>query len=752
MKTILPICLAVCMLPSVIFSQVNTDNTQTVEWYVQNVLVGAGVAISNVQYNGGSAAVPMPQVGQFDNLPSGADVGLSEGMILGSGDITMASQANISGGSSLGGTGNSGVDADLASISTVGIFDECIVEFDFIPDGDSINFNYVFASEEYDEYACATFNDAFGFFLTGPHPGGGTYSSQNLALIPDPATWPVLTYTSTPVSINTVNLGVAGLSGTASNCSSIDPAWASYNIFYTQNLGSNYEYDGRTTVLPVKVPVICGQTYHIKLAIGDGGDASFDSGVFLEKGSFSSNAISVSAEIANGDTILWEGCNEAYFAFSRPDTTIDFTVYFNVTGTATMGDDYSSIPDSLVMSAGTYYDTIFLYPNVDTIVESAETVTIEIYFPNCLGGFDTISATLTINDYIPLTATMDIPPVDPCDAPDSLLVQLEFTGQGADSIHWDMGNGVTFIDDTIVNYYYTSQGTYYITMYAEDVCGNNATVVDTVEYIVNFTQSNAVPPPDMLLCDPPYDVTFDAGAPAPPMAFWDFGDGSGTSTQINPTYTYADTGSYSVMYVAIDSSTCNIADTAFFTVNIEQAESFAAQMSFEPPPPCGVDTLFVDLAFTGSGADSLVWDMGDGIVYNTTTVNHFYTVPGTYTVTMEAYDLVCNKTETISQEVSFLGPQLFEVIVPNVITPNGDQQNDEVKFEDADPTGEFNVIIWNRWGAKVYESNSPSNNWNGTKENGKALEEGLYYYELIYKDRCSGQDEQLKTGYIHLFR
>ena len=157
---------------------------------------------------------------------------------------------------------------------------------------------------------------------------------------------------------------------------------------------------------------------------------------------------------------------------------------------------------SLVMSAGTYYDTIFLYPNVDTIVEPAETVTIEIYFPNCLGGFDTISATLIINDYIPLTAAMDIPPVDPCDAPDSLLVQLEFTGQGADSIHWDMGNGVTFIDDTIVNYYYTTQGTYYITMYAEDVCGNNATIVDTVEYIVNFTQSNAVPPPDMLLCDP----------------------------------------------------------------------------------------------------------------------------------------------------------------------------------------------------------------------------------------------------------
>lgn len=285
MKTKITLVLAIAMLPFFICSQVNTDNTQTVEWYVQNVLVGAGVAITNVQYNGGSAAVSMPQVGQFDNLPSGADVGLSEGMILGSGDITLASQPNTSGGSSLGGTGNSGSDADLQSITLSQIYDECIVEFDFVPDGDSINFNYVFASEEYDEYVCGTVNDAFGFFLSGPNPLGGSYVAQNIALIPDPTVWPAISYTSTPVSINTVNLGVAGFAGTAATCAAIDPAWTTYNIFYTQNLGTNYEYDGRTIVLPVRVPVICGQTYHIKLAIGDGGDSAFDSGVFLEKGS-----------------------------------------------------------------------------------------------------------------------------------------------------------------------------------------------------------------------------------------------------------------------------------------------------------------------------------------------------------------------------------------------------------------------------------------------------------------------------------
>jgi len=752
MKIKIAVLLGGLLIPFLNYAQVTTDNTQTVEWYVQNVLVGTGVTITNVQYNGGPATVPMPCVGEFGNLPTGADIGLVDGMIMGSGDITMASQNNLGGGSSLGGTGAAGVDTDLAGITISPIFDECIVEFDFVPDGDSIKFNYVFASEEYDEYVCGTVNDAFGFFLTGPNPLGGSYTAQNVALIPDPTTWPVLNYTTTPVSINTVSLGVAGTFGTAGTCAAVDPLWSTYNVFYTQNTTGNYEYDGRTIALPVAVPVTCGQTYHIKLAIGDGGDSAFDSGVFLEKGSFSSlNAVNVSAEVANGDTILYEGCNAAFFAFDRPDTNSAFTVYFNVTGTATMGSDYSNIPDSLELPVGTANDTIFIFPLIDALAEPSETVVIEIYYLNCLGTYDTISATLVITDFTPLTATMDIPPVDPCLAPDSLLVNLEFTGGGSlDSLSWDMGDGSFFVDDTIVNYYYTTQGTYYIEMYARDVCGNDTTLFDTVVYIANYSVSNAIPPPDQLLCDPPFDVTFDGGTPAPPNAYWDFGDASGTSNVVSPTYTYGDTGTYNVMFVAIDSSTCNIADTAYMTVVVEQAETFAAVLDFDPPPPCGSDTMFVDMAFTGSGADSLIWDMDDGNVFNTNSVNHYYTTPGTYTITMEAYDLLCNKSETISQTINFLGPQVFTVIVPNVFTPNGDGVNDEVKFDDADPNGSFSFMVFNRWGKKVFESTNPLTNWDGTNPNGKALEDGLYYYELIFKDQCSEQEEQTRTGYIHL--
>ena len=49
-----------------------------------------------------------------------------------------------------------------------------------------------------------------------------------------------------------------------------------------------------------------------------------------------------------------------------------------------------------------------------------------------------------------------MPPVDPCNAPDSLLVELEFTGSGADSIVWNMGDGTIFTNIYSVDYYYTN--------------------------------------------------------------------------------------------------------------------------------------------------------------------------------------------------------------------------------------------------------------------------------------------------------
>jgi hypothetical protein len=63
---------------------------------------------------------------------------------------------------------------------------------------DTLKFRYAFGSEEYMEFANSSFNDVFGFFISGPNPSGGSYTNQNIALIPG---------TATPVTINNVNGG-----------------------------------------------------------------------------------------------------------------------------------------------------------------------------------------------------------------------------------------------------------------------------------------------------------------------------------------------------------------------------------------------------------------------------------------------------------------------------------------------------------------------------------------------------------------
>jgi gliding motility-associated-like protein len=335
------------------YSQITVDNSSmTVEQFVQNVFLGSGTTVSNIQFNGGPANIVNEQVGEFNDPNS--DVGFTNGLILGSGDVTMASQPNTSGSSGAGGTGATGNDTDLANITADQVFDECVIEFDFVPSGDSISFQYTFASEEYDEYVCATFNDAFGFFLTGTNPAGGTYTASNIALIPDPNN--PSQFTTTPVSINTVNLGVAGSNGNAATCAAVDPNWASYNVFYTQNNTGNYEYDGRTVTLTATAAVNCGETYHIKLAIGDAGDAAFDSGVFLEGQSFNSSGLSISASVSQ----IYEGCPGAYYVITRPDTVDHDTIGLIIQGDATNGTDYDFINDTIYFDDGALTDTIWV--------------------------------------------------------------------------------------------------------------------------------------------------------------------------------------------------------------------------------------------------------------------------------------------------------------------------------------------------------------------------------------------------------
>jgi len=107
---------------------------------------------------------------------------------------------------SIGGTFDPGsdVDLDILNPNSAGDFNDiAVLEFDFVALGDSVWFDYVFASDEYPEFSGSSFNDTFGFFMSGPGING-PYSdnSENLAVIPG---------TDVGVTINNVNGWRCGL-------------------------------------------------------------------------------------------------------------------------------------------------------------------------------------------------------------------------------------------------------------------------------------------------------------------------------------------------------------------------------------------------------------------------------------------------------------------------------------------------------------------------------------------------------------
>jgi len=461
MKNIVLAFLTILSLTSTT-AQLSVDaSNQTVQHYVQNVLVGSGVTVSNVTFTGDSL-----QLAEFNGVNT--FLGINEGVMLSSGKAIGAIGPNTDSvltlpTSGFGTPGDNDLDSLLSGLMS---YDAAVLEFDFIPDGDTVSFNYVFGSEEYPEFVGTPFNDVFGFFLSGPGIyGPHSNNAINIALIPG---------TSLPVTIANVNAGTNSAYFIDNGTGATSP----------HNVNPQYiQYDGYTTVLNAVGVVTCGLTYHIKIAIGDCSDFIMDAGVFLEKGSFSSNAVDIDVEagIANGDSLLHEGCNTAFFAIEHAGLNKDLELKIIMEGTATNGGDYSFVPDSLVIPAGTLQDTLFINPIFDGINEPIETVTILILYPGC-NSVDTVSASLTINNYNPLSITVDEDSLNICPPETAALVVTHSGGLTPISYSWSSG-GTDSIETVAPAY---SQD-FIVTV--SDLCGS--IVSDTVKV---WAQCPVTPP------------------------------------------------------------------------------------------------------------------------------------------------------------------------------------------------------------------------------------------------------------------
>ena len=352
-------------------------------------LVGNGVVISNVVLTGDLRAT-----GFFDNI-SGTLIGIDSGIVLTNGRAkTIGNTFGLDGDGTIPAsavladlqqfpTSTYSGDVDLAN--SIGVpasetHDACILEFDFIPLGDTVKFRYVFSSEEYTPAFVCLFNDAFAFFISGP----GIAGLKNIALIPG---------TNTPVSIFNVN-NVPG--GSCPN----------NQAYYKDNTSNLYlTHDGLTTVLTALSAVQPCKTYHLKMVIADVSDGFFDSGVFLEAKSLSSNSIQIhnlTQTDVLGNSYLVEGCVSGSFRIRRNDPDpIPLTVDLSYGGTATNGVDVQLLPSTVIIPANDTSVTVNVIPIIDNIPEGIETL--KIYAQpsagGCGAGIPTDSAIIQIRDY-----------------------------------------------------------------------------------------------------------------------------------------------------------------------------------------------------------------------------------------------------------------------------------------------------------------------------------------------------------------
>lgn len=452
-KTISHLCkivfiLLFFVLLNPLFSQLSVNTSMTPQQLVQNILVGSGVSVTNVTYNAPYTS-PGATIGSFITGSSPTNLGMTSGIVMASGLVDGSDPVNFA--NPLGSASTvfnsyltyTGSDPELESlIPGYTVNDAAVLEFDFYPLSDTIKFRYVFGSEEYPEWVNSSFNDVFGFFVTGPNPAGGSYTNKNIALIPG---------TTLPVTIDNVN--------------NVIPSYPQYYV--DNSTGVTIVYDGFTTVLTAWCLVTPCVNYHIKLAVGDAGDQAYDSAVFLEANSFSSNAVSVSQTFTTTlDTMAIEGCSNDIITFTLASpATSPYIINYNISGTAINGTDYTIIPASVTIPTGQTSASIIISPNYDGLTEGIETVVLTVQALTC-GSSQTYTFYIRDNTQLMAFAGGD---TTICLGGQATLNSFGLGGIPPYTYQWDNAAGT----DSSVIVSPASATTYVVTV--RDACGATAT-------------------------------------------------------------------------------------------------------------------------------------------------------------------------------------------------------------------------------------------------------------------------------------
>ncbi|MCB0477266.1 MAG: choice-of-anchor L domain-containing protein [Crocinitomicaceae bacterium] len=772
-------------------AQLVTNTSQTPQQLVQNVLIGNGVTVSNIQFTGSSQAI-----GYFNGTNS--NIGLNEGILITTGTVVGNSSGPIGPNNSDGaGTDNGAPGYQLlANLLSPGIstHNAAILEFDFIPSSDTLQFRFVFASEEYPEYVCSEYNDVFAFFITGPNPSGGAYVNQNLAIVPG---------TSIPVTINNVNNGSSGANGNIINCTAQGLANSAYYVNNPSSFsGTAVQYDGFTVPITSLANVICGETYHMRFAIADAGDGVWDSGIFLEANSFDSpTSVTLNADVnfvgANGNLEMAEGCSQATIRIERnsADLSDQLTIPLNVSGSATMGTDYSNLPTDVTFQPGQSLITLTIDAFEDFITEGSENVIISIDFPDPCGNSNVQTVEIAINDVAPVEIQVSDYQVQ-CPN-DTVKATASISGGYPDYfISW---NGQPFQPfDPLETFDVSPTTTTNYIVRAYDACVGD-TIADTFEvFVPQFGPIVIQPIADTSTACPFTSFSYTAfvtGGAGTYNYSWNGSSVSQLTFQAAPETTTSYTlevtdncGNYAMeefqiivtgdiltSHITPDTLICpgdsmnlsawatggnpgysyywpevganeqNITvfplTTTTYVVEIQDSchtytvydtvvvEVIQPNADFAILSNENTEGLQINFLNTSTDGNFWFWDLGNGDTSNVMHPSTVYDTAGWYNV----YLYIENEIgcwDTITKPI-YINPETW-IYIPNAFTPNGDGMNDYFSVSVIGST-KFQFLIFNRWGELIYETDDVNFRWDG-KYKGEKVQDGVYVYQVYIEN------------------
>ncbi len=232
---------------------------------------------------------------------------------------------------------------------------------------------------------------------------------------------------------------------------------------------------------------------------------------------------------------------------------------------------------------------------------------------------------------------------------------------------------------------------------------------------------------------------------------WDFGDPSATvntSTEKNPQHLYSSYGNFDVSLSITSPNGCSSSISKPGLIKVHPTPL----AKFTPNPSNASLSDNPNVTFTNETENYILsettwrWDFGDGFSSTDMNTSHIYTDPDDYAVMLVAtnsYGCADSVTHTVVVE--------DELFIPNILTPNGDGQNDYLVIGNLNTNRENVLKIYDRWGKKVYEKKNynttsrckktdPSGKtWNcgavmnsGQGWTGEGCADGVYFYTFHY--------------------